>query len=420
MHTSSPDIIFDALREAPNAIAYQVSRHLAALFPSRFVLETDSGSFELDEFAERGRCTLTVSRAVHAQVTTDFRDRDKGAKARLVQGWRGVAWNGQLLEVLSIGWESGGCSQAHHFVIADREPVARAFFEAVCRDACELRDQVLVFQGGWWQKDEDLYADIRSARLEELVLAGDLRERLCADFERWLGSRALYEEHGVAWKRGVLLLGPPGNGKSHCIKALVRHLGLPCLYVRSFAARHATDHDTIRRIFDRARDTTPCLLVLEDLDALVTDRNRAVLLNELDGFASNAGLLTIATTNHPERLDPAILERPSRFDRKYTFELPGLSERARYLGLRNARLGQAMRMTSAELDTLAERTHGFSFAYLQELVVSAMMRWISAGTTGTLATVALAEIGALRSEMIARAGEPPLPARTLQDEDAEE
>jgi transitional endoplasmic reticulum ATPase len=72
----------------------------------------------------------------------------------------------------------------------------------------------------------------------------------------------------------------------------------------------------IRAVFERARREAPCLLVLEDLDSLITDRNRSFFLNELDGLEGNDGLFLIGSTNHPERLDGSLSNRPSRFDRK--------------------------------------------------------------------------------------------------------
>lgn len=69
-------------------------------------------------------------------------------------------------------------------------------------------------------------------------------------------------------------------------------------------------------IFEKARSEAPCVLILEDLDSLITDQNRSFFLNQLDGLEGNDGLLIIGTTNHFEKLDPALSTRPSRFDRK--------------------------------------------------------------------------------------------------------
>jgi AAA+ superfamily predicted ATPase len=173
-----------------------------------------------------------------------------------------------------------------------------------------------------------------------------------------------------------LFMGPPGNGKTHAVKAIINSLKKPCIYVRSFKSQYSTAQDCITALFSRARKSAPCILVFEDLDSLIDDDTRAFLLNELDGFASNAGLLTLATTNHPEKLDAAILERPSRFDRKYHFALPTSTERLAYLKMWNERLAPAMRFSEAGLQARIEQTEGFSFAFLKELVLSSIMRWM--------------------------------------------
>jgi SpoVK/Ycf46/Vps4 family AAA+-type ATPase len=90
---------------------------------------------------------------------------------------------------------------------------------------------------------------------------------------------------------------------------------------------HESEHADISAVFDLARKTAPCLLILEDSDALIKPGNRSFVLNELDGFSANTGICVVATTNYPERLDASILERPSRFDRKYPFDSPQIPER---------------------------------------------------------------------------------------------
>ena len=107
------------------------------------------------------------------------------------------------------------------------------------------------------------------------------------------------------------------------MKALINQLAQPCLYVRNFGY---DDQEGMALLFARAR-MAPCIVVLEDLDSMITNENRAFFLNELDGFSANTGVAVLATTNHPEKLDTAILERPSRFDRKYYFNLPAEPER---------------------------------------------------------------------------------------------
>jgi SpoVK/Ycf46/Vps4 family AAA+-type ATPase len=169
----------------------------------------------------------------------------------------------------------------------------------------------------------------------------------------------------------------------------------------------------VTRVFERARKAAPCVLVLEDLDSLVNDGNRAFFLNELDGFAANTGIVTLATTNHPERLDPAIVDRPSRFDRKFYFNLPGSEERFRYLLLWNAQLREAMRLSDEDANTIAAQTEGFSFAYLKELVLSSMMHWINRPHPGEFGAVVREQIEPLRAQMTHT-------AHTIPQEDVDE
>ena len=157
---------------------------------------------------------------------------------------------------------------------------------------------------------------------------------------------------------------------------LLKELQRPCPYIKSFSAERALDQSNIRTIFERARRVAPCVLVLEDLDSLVTDENRSFFLNEMDGFAGNEGLATLATTNYPERLDPALVERPSRFDRKYLFDLPGGAERLAYLRKWQATLAPELQPTEDRMMVVSGLTEGFSYAFLKELFVSALMRWV--------------------------------------------
>ena len=91
--------------------------------------------------------------------------------------------------------------------------------------------------------------------------------------------------------------------------------GYAPLYVKSFQSWMG-EEAAMQMVFDKARQVAPCVLILEDLDSLINDRNRSFFLNQLDGFEGNDGLLIIGSTNHFDRLDPALNSRPSRFDRK--------------------------------------------------------------------------------------------------------
>jgi SpoVK/Ycf46/Vps4 family AAA+-type ATPase len=256
-----------------------------------------------------------------------------------------------------------------------------------------------------------------------VILPAPLKEQVQNDFDQFFRSRDLYENYAIPWKRGALFIGPPGNGKTHTVKALINHLARPCLYVKGFKSEYANEHENIGAVFARARMSTPCLLVLEDLDSMIDNENRSFFLNELDGFESNTGLVVLATTNHPDRLDPAILNRPSRFDRKYYFNLPTATERRAYVAVwnnngtkafaasDNARLSNplphsALRLSELAIEKVVEHTEDFSFAYMKELFLSATMQWMAARTLTpdspdhcSIDTILLEQVALLRTQI---------------------
>jgi len=109
--------------------------------------------------------------------------------------------------------------------------------------------------------------------------------------------------------------------------------------------------------------------------------------------------VTLATTNHPERLDPAILDRPSRFDRKYPFDLPELEERKAFITMWNDSLKPKLRLSEEGTAKMSELTEGFSFAYLKELFLSSKMRWIAKAQQGTMEEVMMEQVNKLREQM---------------------
>ena len=173
----------------------------------------------------------------------------------------------------------------------------------------------------------------------------------------------------------------------------------PCLYVKNFDSKYDISDDNIHRVFQRARASAPCILVLEDLDSLVNEENRSFFLNELDGFTSNEGIIILATTNHPEQIDPAIINRPSRFDRKYYFKLPAETERIAYIQMWNKQLKEQMRLSDTEIPQIAELTDGFSFAYLKELFVSSMMQWMETGTSRGMGQIMMPQVTVLKQQI---------------------
>lgn len=132
---------------------------------------------------------------------------------------------------------------------------------------------------------------------------------------------------------------------------------------------------SLSTVFQKAREAAPCLLVFEDLDSLITDRTRSYFLNEIDGLQSNNGVLMIGSTNHLDRLDVGIVNRPSRFDRKYYFPSPTLENRKAYADYWMHKLEghPTVRFPPTLSQATAQITEGFTFAYMKEVFVSSLL-----------------------------------------------
>jgi len=392
------------------ALGYELSLRLSQMFPNKYILETEEYDFDLDDFAARGYCSADPDPLSHIQLKAVWNGREQGALISPRNGACDVVWQGRRLKIVIVAKD---CSSMH-YIIADDAATAKAFFSTVCLSKSKVSGKILVFSRGSFRRDETLLNQISTARLEHLTLTPDVRNALIEDIEGFFGAKQAYAKLRIPWKRGVLLLGPPGNGKTQAIKAMLNRVGTAGLYVRSFMPQRGTIHGCISDVFKRAREAAPCMLILEDLDSLVDDRNRSFFLNEMDGFALNEGVLTVATTNHPKKLDPALLNRPSRFDRKIVFTRPDSDGRKQFLLTTVSRYAEECRLSEEDLEDVVANTDGFSFAYLKELCLSSQMAWMR--DQGCLGNVMLTTVAALRQQMKT---EPP-PKKIEEGEEEEE
>jgi transitional endoplasmic reticulum ATPase len=244
----------------------------------------------------------------------------------------------------------------------------------------QLHDEIFVFDNGYWDKSKELWKSVSGASWSDVILSPAMKQNLISDVQGFFDNQSLYKQFAVPWKRGVILHGVPGNGKTVSIKALMASLysrpdPIPSLYVKSFETNCQTEQYAIRQIFQQARKMAPCLLIFEDLDSLVNDDIRSYFLNEVDGLESNDGILMIGSTNHLDKLDPAISKRPSRFDRKYHFKIPGEEERRAYAEYWRKKLlkNETVQFPEDLCGVIAKLSEGFSFAYLKELFVMALL-----------------------------------------------
>jgi SpoVK/Ycf46/Vps4 family AAA+-type ATPase len=292
-----------------------------------------------------------------------------------VLGWHAGRWKGHDIELMMPPGEEAETVVA----VGGSREVLRAFAKALREYSDRPEGRAMVFSGSSWRSDRGLEREIAKTSWEEVVLPPEQVAEIRAAAGAFFSRRDVYRSLGVAWRRGVLLVGPPGTGKTMICKAVAGSLPeVPFLYVRDFSGR-VPDEEQIHDVFERARELSPCVLVFEDIDGFVGDRNRAVFLNELDGFKENDGMLVLASSNHPERIDEALLKRPSRFDRVFRIAPPAEAERREYCRrfLAQSRLRDGLLADDLDVESLctkvAARTGGFTPAHLKEAFVGAAL-----------------------------------------------
>lgn len=296
-------------------------------------------------------------------------------------GWYAGRWRGERIEVALVP-HRGDAGLAF---VSGSETAAREVGRVVGGRVWRPEGRALVFSNGRWRDAPDVEAEVEKTSWEDIVLPEATVSGIRRSIERFFGRREAYREMGFAWRRGILLVGPPGTGKTMVCKAVAASRpDLHFLYVRDLDARD--EEWAIGAIFERARRLAPVILAFEDIDGIVNEANRSVFLNELDGFKNNDGVLVIASSNHPERVDEALLKRPSRFDRVFHIGLPALEQREEYcrrllsrpaIARRLGREGAGDLHELHELHDLArraaERSEGFTPAHLKEAILSAAL-----------------------------------------------
>jgi hypothetical protein len=204
----------------------------------------------------------------------------------------------------------------------------------------------------------------------ELFLPEDIKLDLKNLVENFLSSKDFYLEKKIPWKRGFLLYGSPGNGKTSIIRTIISEYNFKPVTIVPGAST-----DSIREAFSYAEEQSPSLLYFEDLDSLIENGlDVSSFLNLLDGISTKNGMLVIATANNVKKLKENITKRPSRFDRK--FEIPLPNQEMAYIYLKRWFDKIISVRKCRELSRYAEK-YEFSYAYLKELYISSMFEALS-------------------------------------------
>ncbi|KAF8450498.1 P-loop containing nucleoside triphosphate hydrolase protein [Boletus edulis BED1] len=294
-----------------------------------------------------------------------------------------LTWNNSDFIVHITHFQNGFSMKTVHFILYDGpEQPARDFVLAACLYTEQIHDEIWVFNRGFWNKDKTLWLGIKDSSWDDVVMKEESKMALQKDVYGFFKSEMTYKKLSIPWKRGLIMYGPPGNGKTISIKVIMKtcmERGFIPLYVKSFQSPQG-EEVSMENVFRKTRQLAPCVLILEDLDSLINDRNRSFFLNQLDGLEGNDGLLVIGSTNHFDRLDPGLSNRPSRFDRKYLVLVcsddPNYEERVLYAKYWQKKLedNDEISFPDSLVEEVAGLTQGFSFAYLKEAFMSTLVR----------------------------------------------
>ena len=371
-----------------------VTESIRTAHPDCQVTSISSRSCDLTGFAKAGHATVRLQtqgddylfQRTYQAPSSRLHGGDGDLSDKVSFGCYDLQYVDHRLQFYVAEWTENG-NVRNYYILSPKSsvdasahaPAVDAVLLASCKWTSELHHEIYVFDSGRWVKNRELWSAVQSSSWDDVILDPRMKETLIADVQGFFDSRAVYEEYAVPWKRGIIFHGTPGCGKTISIKALMNTLEkrdppVAGLYVKSFEASQGQQYG-IRTIFSHARVMAPCLLIFEDLDSLIVDKVRSYFLNEVDGLEDNNGILMIGSTNHLERLDPGISKRPSRFDRKYHYHLPGQRERVLYCEYWKKKLARNSNIDfdPAISDAVAQMTEGFSFAYMKELFVQALL-----------------------------------------------
>ena len=225
------------------------------------------------------------------------------------------------------------------------------------------------------------------------VAGEDEAKESLAEIVDYLHNPEKYTEAGASMPKGVLLVGPPGTGKTMLAKAVAGEANVPFFsiagseFVEMFVGMGASK---VRDLFKQAKEKAPCIVFIDEIDAIGQKRNSGnmggndereqtlnQLLTEMDGFEGNTGVIILAATNRPESLDPA-LTRPGRFDRRVPVELPDLQGREAILKVHARKIKTA---EDVDFRTIARMAAGASGAELANIINEAALRAVRNGRT---------------------------------------
>ena len=255
----------------------------------------------------------------------------------------------------------------------------------------------------------------RSKNVEKLLAWNpSIEQQLERDVIQFLDIMPILNKNGLPNSRGIILAGPPGTGKTMYAKALACRTNTTTILI---SAEMINQRFEVKSIFRLARRLSPCLVIIEDIDTAGTVSRRFTdhpilgeYLQSMDGMEPNDGVVVVATTNHAENIDPAISDRPGRFDRIIQVPLPDKSQRKQIIE-NLLKIIPAEKIPNKTLQSIASRSSGLSGAWIKELVQTAFIETVSQGRE----TITIADLEFGLQDVLSRRGMAYIPTMKLND-----
>ena len=251
-------------------------------------------------------------------------------------------------------------------------------------------DSMMFGMGGMGKSNAKVYVKSSNGIKFTDVAGEDEAKENLTEIVEYLHDPDKYKEIGASMPKGILLVGPPGTGKTMLAKAVAGEANVPFFsmsgseFVEMFVGMGASK---VRDLFKQAKEKAPCIVFIDEIDAIGKKRDGQVggndereqtlnqLLTEMDGFEGNNGVIILAATNRPESLDPALL-RPGRFDRRVPVELPDLKGREEILKVHARKIKVA---DNVDFNKIARMASGASGAELANIVNESALRAVRDG-----------------------------------------
>jgi len=224
------------------------------------------------------------------------------------------------------------------------------------------------------------FLNVDRITMDDVILKDEIKRRIISGTVDMIKNMEVYRKNNLPIKRGILMEGEPGTGKTLVSKALCNQMDCTFIWVTADDIRYP---EHVSYIYQMARELSPSIVLFEDIDYIGKSRESyrdssfdkitGELLNQMDGIESNEGIITLASSNYPELLDKALRNRPGRFDIRVKFDLPDEDQREKML----TKFIGNISISDIKMKDMVNMTKGYTGAYIKELITATIMLAVS-------------------------------------------